>query len=190
MKPIYFLKLVVLCLLGADGLFQSKCNKWFDGDYNLTKDNFEKVVSAEKYLLVSVTDSVGCVSCCGYESGIQDLWRRKFQNPKSQLSQHGIRLGRVDLALERWFESLHPAFIELPSWVMYVSGKPYYLPNFNVEQKLLGSITRLVEPFQEISSLNSFERFVNLSLVDVTGRPPQTPIRRHLLGYGCLSWHP
>ena len=170
MRLVLVQLLVVISLLGTGRPVTNKCKQWFNGDYNITRDSYDSLLRKEEYLLVSVTSDLDCPTCCGYESSIGDIWMNHFVNPRSPLSQHGIKLARVNIGEEGWFRDLHPNFKELPSWVMYVRRQAFYIPNFNIRQKLVSSVTRLVSPIENISSLGSFERFMNYSVLDVTDR--------------------
>ena len=58
----------------------------------------------------------------------------------------------------------------MPNWVFYIEGKPYYFQNIQHIGRLLNTVRRLAEPFEQITSLATFDRFYSFSKYDVSGR--------------------
>ena len=54
--------------------------------------------------------------------------------------------------------------------MFYIEGKPFYFQNIQHIGRLLNTIRRLAEPYEQITSLASFDRFYNFTKYDVSGR--------------------
>lgn len=148
------------------------------GDFNITRDNFNKLIKRERYLLIQLT-SPYCENCCPYEAVIKDLRDNHFKNSTSGLYKKNVLIGRIDVSEEKWFTELHPTLKELPGWIMYIRGEPFYLQQTAFINRLLNTVRQLVEPYQEIVSLRQFEDLLAYTKKDISGRHM---IRNKVLG--------
>lgn len=139
------------------------------GDFNITKDNFEKLIKREQYLLIQLT-SPYCENCCPYEAVIKDMRDMHLRNSSSGLFNKFVKIGRIDVSEEKWFAEMHPTLKELPNWIMYIRGEAFYLQQTNFINRLLNTLRRLVEPFIEITNLKQFEELLVYSKKDISGR--------------------
>jgi Thioredoxin-like domain len=174
-----WLQVVVLALLGvisknAQSSQPPNCDPEHPfmaaGDFNLTQANFEQMLKKHQFVLISATSSKDCEFCCTYEKTISQIRERNFLNESSLFFEYKIKVGRIDMAKETWFSNLHPNFRVLPSWIIYVRGEPFYIQNYHIIPRLLNGVARVVEPYEFIQSIAGFERFMNHTRTDITGR--------------------
>lgn len=124
----------------------------------------------EKYLLISLTSSRECDSCCSYERVIASLQETYFKNKSSAYFDKHIKIGRIDVAKNEWFKSLHPDARYVPNWVMYVDGLPYYLTKYHIASRFMLQVNRLVEPFTGIASVAGLDQLLAFNKRDASGR--------------------
>jgi len=127
-------------------------------------------VQREKYLLIGLTSSRECDTCCSYEPVIASLLETYFQNRSSQFFDKQVKVARIDVAENDWFKQLHPDARFVPNWLMYVDGRPYYLRRHHIASRFITQVSRLVEPFTQIGSLAGFDRLLAFSQQDASGR--------------------
>lgn len=120
-------------------------------------------------MLIQVTSS-DCETCCQYEKVIDKLINEQLRNETSLLSEKKIKVARINAADNHWFLEGHKEIQSVPNWVFYVDGNPYFIKNNHIYGRLLNSIKKITEPIETISSLASFERFMEFSKYDVSGR--------------------
>ena len=106
-----------------------------------------RLVRRETYLLVCLTSSRGCESCCSFERVVASLREAYFANASSPYFEKRVKIGRIDVAENEWFKQLHPDARHVPNWLMYVDGRPYYLSKHHIASRFVQQVGRLVEPF-------------------------------------------
>jgi len=93
-----------------------------------------------------------------------------LNNKSHAFYQKSVKVGRVDLGRNEWFERLHPNLKTLPNWVMYVKGSPYYIQNFHMVNRFVQAMQRLLFPYQILSSVREIESFIAYTKNDISGR--------------------
>ena len=134
------------------------------GDFNLTKQNFEKYYTSKTPVIVGIS-ARWCQYCCRYEQFYHDFSKRLASSKK--LAK--IKLARLDISTQSWFQQRF-SIEEIPGIVVIHQGQVHVQFNHYWDAyRLIYFLKKINRPIRRLKTLKQIENFLTREELDYDG---------------------